>query len=122
MLPTEPFLKKWKINDPYTGGKPDAYYCGPANDLWIEYKFIPALPKRPTTNINIGLSALQIDWLRCLTGFKRPVWVVVGAPKQAVILTIDEALDGITQAQFIRRALTFRELGSKIKEHCGCSA
>jgi len=119
LLPTDPFIK-WKIHDIYTGGKPDAYYCGPASDLWIEYKYLPALPKRPTTAIKIDISLIQIDWLSRLAAFGRPVWVVVGSPKQAVILTIEEALGPITQAEYLRRAITFRELGSRIKEHCGC--
>jgi hypothetical protein len=117
-LPAEPVLLLWKINDQYTGGKPDCYYCGSLSDLWIEYKFVKALPKRDKTKITIDLSQLQIDWLSFLDRCSRPVWVVVGAPKQAVVLSIKEALDGVTCAQFKARAITFKELGSRIKEHC----
>ena len=118
LLPADPLLLTWKINDQFTGGKPDCYYCGTREDLWVEYKFIKALPKRDKTKITIDLSQLQIDWLSFLDRCNRSVWVVVGAPKQAVILSIKETLDGVTCAQFKARALTFKELGSRIKEHC----
>lgn len=117
-VPATPTFLRWKVADQFTGGKPDCYYCGTRSDLWIEYKFIKALPKRDKTKITIDLSQLQIDWLSHLDRCNRPVWVIVGAPKQAVILSIKETLDGVTCAQFKARALTFKELGSRIKEHC----
>lgn len=117
LLPAEPLLK-WKINDPYTGGKPDCYYCGPSDDLWIEYKFVQ-LPKRASTRVQIDLSALQADWLSHLDLCGQTAWVVVGSPKRAVVLSIQEALSGLTKAQYEARMITFKDLASRIKDHCG---
>ncbi len=117
-LPADPSFMKWKIHDSFAGGKPDAYYCGPLNDLWVEYKFIE-LPKRVTTQIYPDLSELQIDWLRFLDACRRPVWVVVGSPKLAGIFSVQEALDGFTKPQYLGRAVSFKDLASRITEHCG---
>ena len=57
----------WKINDQYAGGVPDAFYEGVNSDLWVEYKYIPKLPKRSTTKIDLTspkmLSMNQQLWM-----------------------------------------------------------
>tara|TARA_X000001036_G_C20683682_1_gene806775 strand:+ start:27 stop:431 length:405 start_codon:yes stop_codon:yes gene_type:complete len=74
-LPSEIF--KWKIHDTFTGGVPDAFYCGPAGSLFIEYKFIK-LPKKPSTKIKLNLSKLQLALLERMSSFNQNVAVVVG--------------------------------------------
>lgn len=85
-LPTDVYA--WKINDNFQGGVADAYYSRiGGRDMWIEYKYLKALPRRPDTLVKFGLSELQKEWLngRLLDG--RTVSVIVGCPDGAVILT-----------------------------------
>lgn len=99
-----PSVYVWKINDPYQGGVADAYYSG-ARDLWVEYKYLKALPKRATTRIEPGLSELQKDWLRARHAQGRNVAVIIGSPDGSMILpgvTWDLA---INQADFISSAV-----------------
>jgi hypothetical protein len=56
---------------------PDALYAGPSGILFVEYKWVN-LPKRDTTNINLGLSALQINWLNRFHLYGHSVIVAVG--------------------------------------------
>jgi len=74
-LPKE--LIRWKIRDTFTGGVPDAYYCGPSSSLFVEYKFIK-LPKRSSTIVKLNLSALQLEFLGKLNSFHQPAAVIVG--------------------------------------------
>jgi len=99
-----PNVYVWKINDPYQGGVADTYYSG-THDLWVEYKYLKALPKRATTRIEPGLSELQKDWLRARHAQGRNVAVVIGSPDGSMILpgvTWDSA---ISQADFISSAV-----------------
>ena len=75
-----PELHHEKMANPYSGGTADSWYSGNDRDLWIEWKWIAALPKRPTTIIVPALSALQKDWLKARHEEGRPVFVIVGAP------------------------------------------
>ena len=118
-LPAEPAMIKWKINDSSTAGKPDCYYCGPTDDLWAEYKYLKALPKRDTTTLRTSLTELQLHELGLLVSLSRRAWVVIGAGSRAVVLDHQEATLGITAGDFKTRALTFKELAERIKQQCG---
>ena len=83
-LPKEIYV--WKINDNYAGGVADAYYCGFKDDLWIEYKYV-SLPKKDDSKVQIGLSALQVNWLSAQANRKRNVAVVVGSAEGILLLT-----------------------------------
>lgn len=96
----------WKINDSFQGGVADAYYSRVmGGDMWIEYKYIRALPKRPGTVVQFGLSALQYEWLngRLLDG--RTVSVIVGSPEGALILTDGAWNAPMTACNFKRNAV-----------------
>lgn len=66
-LPKTLFI--YKTQGMMRGGIPDVYYAGPKDDAWVEYKKIPALPKRENTLIRPALSSLQKNALRKLDGF-----------------------------------------------------
>ena len=83
-LPTDIF--SWKIHDTFTGGVPDAMYAGPAGILFVEYKYTK-LPKKPTTQIKLGLSALQLDWLDKMHLYNVLTGVIIGSPLGGIILT-----------------------------------
>lgn len=99
-----PQVYSWKINDAYQGGVPDAYYSS-ERDLWIEYKYLKALPKRPTTPIKIDLSQLQCDWLENRAKEGRNVAVIVGSPDGSLILPGVSWRDPITCADFLNSSV-----------------
>ena len=80
---------RWKIHDTYTGGVPDAMYAGPAGLLFVEYKYLKKLPKKPSTPIKTGLSELQIAWLERMRLYNILVLTIIGSPPGAVILSRD---------------------------------
>lgn len=84
-----PEVYKWKIHDTYTGGVPDAMYAGPAGLLFVEYKYLKKLPKKPTTPIKTGLSELQISWLERMLLYNVLVVAIIGSPSGAIVLTKD---------------------------------
>lgn len=95
-----PDLYVWKINDNYQGGVADAYYSG-ERDHWVEYKYIPALPKRPETIVKLDLSPLQRDWLESRAKEGRTVAVIIGSPLGSVIFPGLAWQNNITTADFI---------------------
>lgn len=72
-----------KNNNPYIGGTPDVFYSGDKGDLWVEYKFLPKIPKR--TEVLPDLSDLQKRWLGNRYDEGRNVAVVCGTPDGGVI-------------------------------------
>ena len=82
-----PDVYRWKIHDTYTGGVPDAMYAGPAGLLFVEYKYLKSLPKKPTTPIKTGLSALQLQWLERMCVYNILAIVIIGSPVGCSILT-----------------------------------
>jgi len=85
-LPTEIYV--WKVNARYAPGVPDCWYSGPTGDLWIEWKYLPKMPKRHKPK----LSALQSKWLNSRYDEGRNVAVLVGSP-EGVAIYEDKAWD-----------------------------
>jgi len=101
----------WKISDRFTAGVPDAYYSGPATDLWVEYKHIPKPPK--TTNQCPALSSLQQKWLRERMEQGRNVAVIVGlGTRTGIILTGERMFQPIDLSQ----AISCQEIADWISE------
>ena len=75
----------WKINDNFAGGVPDVFLEGEYCDLWIEFKYIKTLPKRPDTLIDLTnqkyLSKLQQKWLTRRQERRGDTLVCVGCPQ-----------------------------------------
>jgi hypothetical protein len=80
-----PELHHEKMANPYSGGTADSYYDGNKADIWVEWKFITAFPKRATTIVVPDLSPLQKDWLKGRYENGRRVFVIVGSPNGAHI-------------------------------------
>jgi hypothetical protein len=74
-----------KMHNLYRGGTFDVWYSGSKSDLWVEYKWIPRVPKRGVVVPN--LSALQRQWGRGRYREGRNVFVVLGCPDGCVIYT-----------------------------------
>lgn len=107
-------IHAWKISDRFHAGIPDAWYSGPCGDLWVEYKFYQALPKRFTPR----LSPAQKAWLRERYHEGRRVAVIVGDPIHAVIL---EHLDW-EKPMTAARQLTHKETAQWITSSLSKSA
>ena len=88
----DPSIKIWKIYDPYQGGVPDALMFGSAGQmLFVEYKYVKALPKRSTTIVKPALSAQQSDWLRDKAARNINVLVVLGTEDGVVLFHTPDA-------------------------------
>ena len=112
-------IYKWKINDPYHGGVPDAYYSGPGDFCFVEYKYKPALPIKDTSKISFGLSTQQELWLNKQQSFGVPVFVVAGCEDKIVHLRTDFGkVNHYIKNTFMEEAITFKELIELLNEHC----
>ena len=114
-LPTE--LLRWKINDSYAGGVPDAFYAGAARCLFIEYKYLK-LPVRKDTNLRINLSEQQKLWLNKMDALDHPVAVVVGSAETAVILLDGSWNQSINKECFVHHASSFANVADWIFNLC----
>ena len=114
----DPALRKWKIHDQFAGGVPDAYYLGPTSDLWIEYKYVKTLPKRPDTVLSTSFSELQRLWLDDLYRCNRPCALVIGHEQRAVVLQQGSWNNDITLATFIKTSIHRKDLVVWIQTTC----
>ena len=63
-------------------------YSGPAGVLFVEYKYVKALPKKSTTNIKHSLSALQVQWLDRMNTSANAA-LIIGVEDTCIILVDD---------------------------------
>lgn len=77
-------IYSWKINAAFAKGVPDLWLSGPAADLWVEVKYLQAIPK--TGRITPNLSRLQLKWLLARHKEGRNVAVLVGTPHGSFII------------------------------------
>jgi hypothetical protein len=101
-----------KNNNPYIGGIPDVWYSNETGDLWVEYKYLPSVPKRGSVRIN--LSALQIQWLKERYAEGRNVAVIVGCPLGGVLFKHLEWEEVVTPQQFAKKLVSKKQLASLI--------
>lgn len=111
-------IYKWKINDPYHGGVPDAYYAGPAGWCFVEYKYTPTLPSKKTSKVKFNLSNQQKNWLTKQHEFGIPVFVIAGCEDKAFITTDFESVSKQTKETFLSTAIPISELISKLEKYC----
>lgn len=116
LIPKEVY--RWKINDSFQGGVADAYYSGTNGDLWIEYKYLKALPKRSSTQITPALRPNQQKWLRDRHAEGRNVMVILGSPSGSILLPYPEWETGVTRDAFEARSLSKQEIANWITEQC----
>ena len=123
----------WKINDNYAGGVPDAFYRNidvdqPTNILWVEYKFLKALPKRDTTVIIPDLTGQQYQWLKSAhtSTAKERVLVIVGVERVEGMVGaagfpvyFHELASGISTAEARKRCVNYQGICKLIVENTG---
>lgn len=102
-----------KNHNQYVGGIPDCWYSGSAGDLWIEYKFV-VLPKRDSTLIVPGLSALQVDWLTSRHKEGRSVGVIIGSKEGGVWLPALAWVNPLTTVEFCKLMMPRSDLAEVI--------
>lgn len=69
--------------NPYRGGTADVWYSGTADDLWVEYKYMPKVPVTVPIVVSKLLSPLQLQWLRGRHKEGRNVVVILCTPEGA---------------------------------------
>lgn len=79
-----PQIIKWKVNDRYTGGVPDAVYIGPKKIIFVEYKYLKTMPKRLT---KVKITKLQEQWINQVNRLGHTYLLVVGCDKYATVRT-----------------------------------
>ena len=105
-----------KNNNDFTGGVPDDWYSGNADDLWVEYKFI-VVPKRDSTQIIPDLSKLQLEWCNNRKKEGRNIIIIIGCKEGGVIMT--RARDwrtGMTAEEFRGDLQTRKEIADYIRK------
>lgn len=78
-------LHREKMHNVYRGGTADVWYSGNADDLWVEYKWLPKVPKKALIRLDKLLSPVQLLWLRGRYEEGRNVVVILGTPEGAWI-------------------------------------
>ena len=117
LLPPELF--KWKIHDSFVGGVPDAMYAGPSDILFVEYKYVPKLPKRDTTKIRTTLSAQQVLWLNKMDDFGKKVAVVVGGTADTNVILTNKCCEApLKKSVYIDRAVSRKDVAAYIQKTC----
>ena len=106
-----------KMANPYRGGTADVWYSGQEGDLWVEYKYLPAIPR--TKEILANLSELQLHWLRNRYLEGRNVAVVVGTPNGGVVLTDRAWEQGLSPDAFRARLISKADIALWILSKVG---
>lgn len=114
-LPPIGELYRAKMNNPYTAGIFDWWYSQKGGDIWIEYKYLPELPKRDTTLIIPDLSDLQREWGNKRYSEKRNIYVIVGSPLGGYIFQQGMWNYGCTTNEFKAGLLDRKALADWIK-------
>lgn len=108
-------LHREKMNNPYSSGTADVWYSGNKSDLWLEYKFIPRIPKRGQIDTMKLLSALQAKWLKKRSLEGRNVGVCIGCPNGGIIMLYRSWETLIEVKEFVERLASRKELACQIE-------
>ena len=114
----DPCIYKWKINDPYHGGVPDAYYAGPGAWCFVEYKYRPKLPIKETSKLKLNLSSQQKNWLETQYDFEIPVFVIAGCEDKAIMTTDFDSINHYTKGTFLDSAIPISTLITNLEQYC----
>lgn len=120
-------VRSWKIIDDYQGGVPDNYYHRKTPHpkglvippLFVEFKFIKALPKRDNTLIVPALSSLQRDWLEELYVTRMRPKVIIGTRidgKTVGVMLDREHWDGISKKEFLEKTMDYKDIAKLIMD------
>jgi hypothetical protein len=108
------------MNNPYRSGTADTWYSGDRGDMWVEYKYIPKIPK--TARIVPDLSERQKYWLVNRLAEGRNIIVVVGSPDGAVVIPPERWETGVTPAEYLMHLQSRQGLATWIRSQIGVRA
>lgn len=87
-------------------------YAGPAGVLFVEYKYVKALPKKDTTVIRHSLSALQCAWLERMKA-STSVALILGVGDSALII-VDEFAANIYKSNYVEESIPRKQVAEWI--------
>jgi len=87
-------------------------YSGPAGVLFVEYKYVPSLPKKATTNIRHSLSELQFQWLERMKVSANAA-LIIGVEDTCIIL-VDDFSANICKTRYIEEKQSRKEAANFI--------
>jgi hypothetical protein len=106
-----------KMHNMYRGGTADVWYSGP-QDLWVEWKWLAALPKRADTVIVPSLEPAQGRWLKGREQEGRRVAVIAGSPDGSIVFASSQVWEaGVRRDN--ATLLTKQQVAKWITEQCG---
>lgn len=112
-----PFVYHEKMNNPYHSGTADVWYSGITGDLWVEYKYLPKIPKR--TEVLPACTPLQLKWLGNRLDEGRNVAVVLGTPEGGVIYRDRAWLVPLSPDEFRKKMISKADLANWIYSEVG---
>lgn len=87
-------------------------YAGPAGVLFVEYKYVKALPKKDDTIIRHSLSHLQEQWLTRMSD-SALVALVLGCEDSALII-VDDFAANIYKSKYVEQSIPRRQVAQWI--------
>lgn len=114
-----PDVYKEKMYNPYRSGTADVWYSGNMGDIWIEYKYIPKIPK--SLKIVPALTDRQLKWLRDRHAEGRNIAVILGCPSGGVFLRHTHWDTPMTDEEMRSRIMTREHLAGLIRAQTGTS-
>lgn len=109
-----------KMYNPLRSGTPDVYYSGCGGDLWVEYKFIPRIPR--SKEILPCLTPRQRRWLNSRYEEGRNVAVVLGVSSDGgVIYRNKEWCKPLSSTEMEARIVSRAEIARWIISQVGVS-
>ena len=115
--PEKPYFEK--MYNPLRAGTPDVYYSGDLGDMWVEYKYIPRIPR--SKDILPGITPLQRRWLNNRFGEGRNVAVILGTPTGGVIYQNKEWDTPLSSTVLASRVVSKLEVAQWITSQVGVS-
>lgn len=106
-----------KLTDAYTAGTPDCYYVIDGRVGFLELKYRPRWPARPSTPVRPGVTVEQHRYLELLAGARAPAHVLLGIGRDFWALVHPTGLtpDGAYDAAALRRG-RYGAVGRRLAE------
>lgn len=103
------------------GGTPDRYFDGPAHDLWVEFKYIDAMPRsRSVGGVDDKkrgcYSSKQYNWMCRRQNAGGNVLGIVGLPNRMAVVQTDPAQ--WKNGSPIEGAIPWLEVAARIARFC----
>lgn len=89
----EPSIQIYKHADKFNSGIADLHYARKGGEVgWIEGKWIPSITKKR----KVGVTDLQVEYLKEHSELGVPAYVLIGSPKGSVFIEIQQYTGEVT--------------------------